>query len=323
MLLLLSVRSFSQQANAGHLRVVDTLSAEEKLNRNPVILQSELDSLVKSYNESPAQLQLPVQKPPAESKSSYESLLLTGLMAILVLLLLMVYWFYRHQQKINHIVAGSGNKKEPIKDADRNHKVKTSAQTLENKINDLNNELHILAKENEGLNSVIKEYNGIQHEYNSLKHGILKTYKVKNYPGYDKTKEEQTAMQVVLDTETSIATYAYEKFLKPMLAITDKNKNNPAKISETERQKVLDLLVSLSLLYIEYLYLRVNDLAIGGKMVKRIQGFSNGNGPDTGLLKQLNTESGNRALVMRMVLDKAGLHQLAYPVFDETNLNNS
>ena len=201
-------------------------------------------------------------------------------------------------------------------------KGKMAPQSLENKIFDLNTELHKLSKENEGLNRVIKEYNGIQHEYDSLKHGILKTYKVKNYPGYDKTKDEMLAMQGVLQTENAVVNYAYEKFLKPILTITDANKNSPAKISTAERERLLDLLVSLSLLYIEYLYLRVNDLSVGGKMVERIKGCSNGNGPDISLLKKLNTEFGSRALVLKMALNKAELHQLSYPVFDETNLNN-
>lgn len=321
-LLLLSARSYSQQIETHHLKVVDTLTAAEKVNRHTVILQSELDSLVKAYNESKEQWQLPVQKPVSESKVSFENLLLTGVVSIIALLLLMAYWFYRYKQKVNLIMAQSGFKREEIKEAERSSKLKVAEQSLESKIINLNSELHILVKENEGLTNVIKEYNGIQHEYDSLKHGILKAYKVKNYPGYDKAKKEQEAIQVVLDTEANVANYAYEKFLKPILSITDKNKNSPVKISETEQQRILDLLVSLSLLYIEYLYLRVNELAIGGKMVQRIQGFSKGNNPDASLLKNLNTTSGNRALVMRIVLDKAGIHQLVYPVFDETNLNN-
>jgi len=125
-----------------------------------------------------------------------------------------------------------------------------------------------------------------------------------------------------METENSVANYAYEKFLKPILEITDANKNNPAKVNDEDREKLLELLVSLSLLYIEYLYLRVNDLAIGGKMVERIQGLSKGNGLDPSLLKKLNTEYGSRALVLRMILDKTQLHKLSYPVFDETDLNN-
>ncbi len=252
------------------------------------------------------------------------------MIAIIVLLGFVIYLVYRHQHKINRTIAGLNEKmKRPEFNAGnglhavtKEKKAKAAPQSLENKIFDLNAELHKLSKENEGLNRVIKEYNGIQHEYDSLKHGILKTYKVKNYPGYDKTKDETLAMQGVLQTENSVANYAYEKFLKPILTITDANKNSPAKISTADRERLLDLLVSLSLLYIEYLYLRVNDLSIGGKMVERIKDCSNGNGPDISLLKKLNTEFGSRALVLKMALNKAELHQLSYPVFDETNLNN-
>ena len=113
-----------------------------------------------------------------------------------------------------------------------------------------------------------------------------------------------------------------QKFLKPIFSIVDANKNSPARISDTDRLKLLDLLISLSLLYIEYLYLRVNDLAIGGQMVDRIKGISKGAALDTSRMKKMNTEFGSRALVIKMVLEKAGIHQLAYPVFDETNLNN-
>ena len=186
----------------------------------------------------------------------------------------------------------------------------------------LQGELLKLTKENENLGRVIAEYNGIRQDYESLKHGIMTTYKVRHYPGYDKEMDDFLAFQGVFDTETSVANYAYQKFLKPILAIADKNKNNPAKVTDEERQRVLDLLVSLSFLYIEYLYLRVGDLSVGGKMVERIKGFAKGNGLDPALLKQMNTTSGNRALVLRMILDRSDLHKLTYPVFDETNLNN-
>ena len=85
----------------------------------------------------------------------------------------------------------------------------------------------------------------------------------------------------------------------------------------------MELLVSLALLYIEYLYLRVNELAVGGNMVARIKGMSNGNRLDTLLMKQLNKEHGSRALVLRIILDKMDIRDLSYPVFDETNLNLS
>jgi TolA-binding protein len=307
---------------------VDTLTAQEKINRNPVILKAELDSLIKQFNDS--QPQQVVKEPVKETTDNTNQFIMAGLFAIITLLGFVIYMFYRHQHKINRTIAGLNEKAKQTESGGGNaphvvakeKKGKSTPQSLESKINDLNAELNKLSKENEGLNRVIKEYNGIQHEYDSLKHGILKAYKVKNYPGYDKTKDEMLAMQGVLQTENSVAAYAYEKFLKPILAITNANKNSPAKINAAEQEKLLDLLVSLSLLYIEYLYLRVNDLSIGGKMVERIQGLSKGNGLDATLLKKLNTEFGSRALVIKMVLDRVELHQLSYPVFDETNLNN-
>ena len=322
LLLLLSGGLFAQQPDTQRIRIADTLTAKEKVNRNAVILKTELDSLIKGYNDS--QVQQVVKEPVKEANNSTNQYILPGLLAIIVLLGFVIYMFYRHQQKINRTIAGLKEREKSDNNlhvVSKEKKGKTSPQTLETKISDLNAELHKLSKENEGLNRLIKEYNGIQHEYDSLKHGILKAYKVKNYPDYDKSKDEAWAMQGVLETENAVATYAYEKFLKPILGIADANKNSPAKLSAIDQEKLLDLLVSMSLLYIEYLYLRVNDLSVGGKMVERIKGISKGNEPDTSLLKRLNTEFGSRALVIKMALEKAELHRLSYPVFDETNLN--
>jgi hypothetical protein len=327
LLLLLSVGLFAQQPEVKKIRIADTLTVQEMTNRDPVILKTELDSLIKKFNTS--QLQQLVNEPVKET-INMNQFILAALFAIISLLVFIIYMFYRHQQKINQTISGLNEK---VKQAEsgsgnglsvriRERKGKNTSQSLESKINDLNDELNKLSKENEGLNRVIKEYNGIQREYDLLKHGILKAYKVKNYPGYDKTKDETLAMQGVLKTENSIAAYAYEKFLKPILTIADANKNSPAKIDKADQEKLLDLLVSLSLLYIEYLYLRVTDLSIGGKMVERIESLSKRNGLDPDLLKKLNTEFGSRALVIKMALDKAEVQNLSYPVFDETNLNN-
>jgi hypothetical protein len=326
-LLVLSTGTFSQQP-ARHLRIVDTLTAQEKTNRNPVLLKSEYDSLIAAYNAS-----LPPQviKEPVKEETDYTNrYILLGLVAIILLLVLVIYMFSRHQNKINRTIAGLKEEKKSnettsaavLSGAGKEKKSKPTLQSLEVKINDLNNELNKLLQENESLNDMVKEYNGIQKEFDSLKHGILKAYKVKNYPGYNKEKDEVQAMQGVLETENFVAAYAYEKFLKPILAITDANKNSPAKINEEDKAKLMDSLISLSLLYIEYLYLRVNELSIGGKMVERIQALGKGKGVDTSLLKKLSTEFGSRALVIRMVLSKAMLDRLSYPVFDETNLNN-
>ncbi len=328
MLLFFSAGLQAQQPIVKPIRIVDTLTTQEKTGRNPVILKSELDSMIKQFNDSqPVQL---VKEPVVEAADNTNLYILASLLAIIALLSFILFIFYRHQQKINRTIAGLQEKtKQPpmessngLNPAGKEKKGKVTPQSLENKISDLNAELNKLSKENEGLNRVIKEYNGIQHEYDSLRHGMRKAYKVKNYPGYDKSKDETLAMQGVLETENAVAVFAYEKFLKPILVITDANKNSPAKLNEADREKLLDLLISLSLLYIEYLYLRVNDLSIGGKMVERIQNLSKGKGLDTSQLKKLNTEFGSRALVIKMALDKAALHKLSYPVFDETNLNN-
>ena len=324
--MLLSSGLFAQQSDTQHIRVVDTLTAKERTSRNAVILKSELDSLIMVYNTA-QQPGLQKESLHAETDDPFK-LVIAGIAAIIALLGFGIYLFFRQQQQINKAIAvfkeqakqNTADKGQLI--AGKEKKGKFSPLLLEGKINDLYAELHKLTKENENLNKVIKEYNGIQHDYDSLKHGILKSYKVKNYPGYDKSRNELIAMQSVLDTENIVANYAYEKFLKPILAITDVNKNSPARLADTDREKLLDLLVSLSLLYIEYLYLRVNDLSIGGKMVERIKGFAGGNGIDNSLLKKLNSEFGSRALVIKMALNKAGMQRLTYPVFDETNLNN-
>ena len=322
LILFLPLLSVAQQPDTGSIRVVDTLTSSERSSRNIILLRSELDSIINAHAQRATRpLDLDNQVTPVEKGEN--NLLLTGVGGILLLLLLLIFLVNRHQQKITRIISGNRSEMPPVPDStDRKIKGRSGIQAQENRITGLQAELLKLTRENEGLNRVISEYNGIRHEYESLKHGIMRTYKVKNYPGNDKKGNENLAMQGVFDTEISVANYAYEKFLKPVLAIADRNKNNPARVSDADRRKVLDLLVSLSLLYTEYLYLRVNDLSVGGKMVERIKDFAKGNGPDPSLLKKMNTESGNRALVLRMILNKSDLQHLSYPVFDETNLNN-
>ena len=258
LLLFFSTAIWAQHTDTKAIRIVDTLTAQEKTARNPVLLESELDSLAQQWNLSqPIQLREP-EKIVVDNANEY---VLIGLSAIIALLVIVIYMFSRHQKKINRTIAGLNEKiKQPevipanaLQAAAKDKKGKAIPQSLENRITDLNAELNKLSKENESLNRVITEYNGIKHEYDSLKHGILKTYKVKNYPGYDKSKDEVKAMQGVLETESMVAAYAYEKFLKPILTITDANKNSPGKINEAGHEKLLDLLISLSLLYIEYL----------------------------------------------------------------------
>ncbi len=324
--LLMYCTAQAQPAPNRHIRIVDTLTPLERSTRNPVILQAELDSLIREYNTANPVTNLqqnPVQD--AVKKETNDNANLIMLLGALItgLLLWIIYRQGRQQHALKKLLPAASNKSGIINSKEQNIKGKNGQVSVETKISDLNAEIHKLSRENEGLSRVIKEYNGIQHEYESLRHGMLKAYKVRNYPGNTDAVEEHDAMQTVLDTENAVARYAYEKFLQPVLKIMDDHKNSPAKITAAESEKLLDLLVSLSLLYIEYLYLRVNELAIGGKMVERIRGFANGKGPDPASLKKLDTEFGSRALVLRLALDKFRLKQLSYPVFDETNLNHS
>lgn len=328
LLFLILSSSMYAQKDSSALRIVDTLTVQERENRNPIILKSELDSLIKlSSIILPQQAALKPEPMEADSGRQY---ILPGLITILLLLVLVIYLLTYQQNKIRRAltVLIERAKKQGVQ-ADnqsqllaKDKKGKLTHQALESRIEDLNVELLKLSKENEGLNRVVKEYNGIQHEYDTLRYGIQKAYKIKKYPGYDNAKGELAAIKAVFDTEDAVVAFAYEKFLKPILAIADSNKNNPAKLSEEDNEKLLDLVVSLSLLYIEYLYLRVGDLAIGGRIVERINGFTKGKLPDVSLLKKMNTEFGSRALVVKIALNKAELHHLSYPVFDETNLNN-
>ena len=104
--------------------------------------------------------------------------------------------------------------------------------------------------------------------------------------------------------------------------IADTHKNDPARIPAEAQQQMIDNLVSLGLFYSEYLYLRVPELSVGGKIIERI-GSIRQQQADLSSLKELNTEHGSRALVLRIALERMVITRLNYPVFDETNLNLS
>ncbi|MFN8289945.1 MAG: hypothetical protein U0U70_06800 [Chitinophagaceae bacterium] len=305
------------------LRIADTLTPKEKAERNPVILRSELDSLIKAY--TPVQLPAEVQKPEPASKESYGGMILGGLALLVLIAVSGMIVLYRQRNELRRIADSVGAKNLSPGEL-KNGKTKTGKKnpppvTAQEQLEELFEAVNRLEKENASLNGVIKEYNGIRHDYDSLRQGVMQAYKVKNYPGYEKTKEESSTIRTVLDTEKAVADHAYTRFLKPILTITDANKNNPSKMSKEDKQKIADLLVSLSLFYIEYLYLRVGELAVGGTIVERIRNFSKGVVAEKGTLKTLNKEAGSRALVIRMALDGASINHLSYPVFDETNLN--
>lgn len=301
------------------VRVVDSLTTPELSGRNPVILRSELDSLFQVYH--PASIQTVPQQAiqPVEIQwPLYASI--SGAIALLLIALLL-YLLFRNQQKFNRTVYML-------------HKQIKHLEALVSSVDNAGNQVTVASmkgkatggaqeKKVQYLTTQLEQVRKEVQEYELLKQQMMQIYKIRNYPGFTKEKTEAEILKEMLETERSVVLYAYEHFLKPVIAIADANKNNPAKISAGERERMLDLLISLSLLYSEYLYLRVGDLSIGGKMVERIAAFRSGNGIDLTLLKELNTEHGSRALALRMALDKMGIQKLSYPVFDETNLNLS
>jgi hypothetical protein len=302
------------------------LTALEKNTRFPVITKAEMDSLGLAYTiNHPLEKPAPIKEIVAELPVYW----IAGLIAAVLLVFFLLYQLFSQQRKslesmealhrqINNLELAAFSTPAAT-GTDRPLKNKLPVKALDNK----NADLERLQKEVQSQEVLLKEYRFIKQEYEAIKQQMTDVYKVRNYPGYDKTKSEQEVLEALLQTEKSVAHYAYEHFLKPVIAIADANKNNPAKINKEDMEKVVELLLSLSLLYSEYLYLRVNELSIGGRIVERIAALRNGNLIDTTLLKELNTEHGSRALVLRMVLNKKGVKSLSYPVFDETDLNLS
>ncbi len=318
-IMILSPTAFSQERADSQLRVVDSLKAKERGTRNPIILRSELDSLKNVYYPSAevpvtppkaAELELPLYVPIAFSA------LALGLLAALFLL-------WKNQQANQRSIR---RLKDTITKEFRELELESSQPVTKKLANAGEKKGHsngrLAALEGEKLKWETA-YQQVVTELDALKQQIMQVYKVRNYPGYSREKSEAEILASFLATERSISVYAYESFLKPLHALADQNKNNPARISREDQERILELLVSLGLFFAEYLYLRVNELAIGGKMVQRIGNVEKGNDLDQGLLKELNTEHGSRALTLRVALDKMGLRNLSYPVFDETNLNQS
>jgi len=320
-----------QTPDRRQLRIVDTLTKQEQTTRVPILLRSELDSLI---NEHMASLpKEPVQEPVKDELSTpaYLPYALGGLGVLLLFLIVLFIQghrksqrtVYRLQKQIDHLDKSLAAVEKPAAPKATGNRVKTSPQALEKEINQLTDELEKKGKEIQALEMVMTEYRHIKQEYESVKQQVMDVYKVRNYPGYAKEKSETEIIKGLLATERSVAYYAYEHFLKPVLVIADANKNNPARINDADREKMIELLLSLALLYSEYLYLRIQDLAVGGQIVQRIASFQKNNGVDLSRLKELNMEHGSRALALRLALEKLGIQQLSYPVFDETNLNLS
>ncbi len=329
--MIFSLFVLSAHAQDKGIRIADTLTAHEKASRNTVLLKSELDSLIRLYHVS--EPRTVAQEPVIRTDNNIPEYLLWTIIALLTGVALLIYLLYRHQQKFNETIFLLNRQVQNLELATYSinnndmsiikSKGKPSVPVLEKKVQSLTTQLEKSLKDKEELQRLLEEYTNSKVDFESVKQQMMEVYKIRNYPGFNKEKSETDIVKSLLDTERSVASYAYEHFLKPVLALADAHKNNPAKINPEEREEMLNLLISLSLLYSEYLYLRIGDLSVGGKMVERLGSLKNGNHIDTGLLKELNIEHGSRALVLRMVLDKMDIQNLSYPVFDETNLNLS
>lgn len=320
-----------QTPDRRQLRIVDTLTKQEQTTRVPILLRSELDSLINEHMASLPKEPVQEQVKDELSTPAYLPYALGGLGVLLLFLIVLFIQghrksqrtVYRLQKQIDHLDKSLAAVEKPATPKTTGNRVKVSPQALEKEINQLTDELEKKGKEIQALEMVMTEYRHIKQEYESVKQQLMDVYKVRNYPGYAKEKSETEIIKGLLATERSVAYYAYEHFLKPVLVIADANKNNPARINDADREKMIELLLSLALLYSEYLYLRIQDLAVGGQIVQRIASFQKNNGVDFSRLKELNMEHGSRALALRLALEKLGIQQLSYPVFDETNLNLS
>lgn len=326
---LFALFSFSahSQNEIKNIRIADSLTSQERKLRNPIILRSELDSLIQLHEASI--VKQPVQEPVLQEKESSNPWpLVVGVFTLLATGLL-IYLFYQQRRKfasaseelIRRLRYLEMNANLPAngKIPERDTKLLSDMQT---KTRDLNSRLEKLKSENESLSAVIKEYNRTQKEYETLIKAISKTFKVKKYPGVSEDMSDIETLTNIFETERNFSAHVYEQFLKPITAIVDSNKNNPTGISKEQQENLLELLISLSLLYIEYLYLRVNELSVGGNMVRRMEDITSGLKLNPDLLKKLNTQNGSRALVLRLALEKINLNHLSYPVYEETNLNH-
>lgn len=311
---------FAQQqpSEKNRLRIVDTLTSNEKTTRVPILLRSELDSIIAAQPVNVQENKEPVVKEETILGLSTPAIA-TAAILLFAIVLFLVLLLKRQKKIIRSSIAVRQELKElsqKIGNAEASsgpEKYAKQRAALEKKIEELTGEIERLRSSNKTA----------LEDYQAIKEAIAAVYKIRNYPGYEKKKEEGQLVRELISTERSVAVYAFEKFLRPLIAVADANKNNPARMSKEDSDKLFDLLISLSLFYIEYLYLRIDELSVGGNIVERIGSHARGNGIDPDLLKKLNTDHGSRALAIRIALDKKGVGRLSYPVFDETNLNNA
>ncbi|HYM93691.1 MAG TPA: hypothetical protein VET23_06105, partial [Chitinophagaceae bacterium] len=97
---------------------------------------------------------------------------------------------------------------------------------MQTKTKDLNAKLEKIKAENDKLNVLLKEYSRAQGEYDTLIKSISRTFKIKKYPGASAGKTDIESLFELFETERSFTAHVYENYLKPVIAITDTNKNS-------------------------------------------------------------------------------------------------
>jgi hypothetical protein len=327
------------QTDSTRIRIADTLSAEQKKSHNRVLLRSELDSLLKLYSK-PVEPQQQIEPTNTVTETPINTATWPVLIGLGITLLLLVYGIYRtskHTQRITNTLerqklhieqlllqqqnspagAAAPVKPEPVKGGTQ----KSKLASLETKILEQTRALEKLTAENEQLMDDVKDMAGFKTMYQEVVEGITKTFKVKHYSPNGEGKSEHELLMQWLDTERAFTTNVYEKYVKPVHTILDANKKDPAHTPADEKNRLAELLVSVSLLYMEYLYLRVAELSIGGKIVDRINLIKKASAINASTLKQLDVEHGSKALVLHLALREKNIGPLSYPVLDETNLN--
>lgn len=312
------------------ISVVDTLNAEQRQSHNRAILKSELDSII-NLNAKP----LPVDTNSKVQADSRDTIMIVLLSLASLIILLLVILGIRDRNKNLSVIAAlakhqklleeqmklfNTNKAETKKEAEKSGP-KLKVSELEAKIQTLTKEVGRLSQENAQLADIKEEQELLQEIHEELKQHIQKTFKIRHYPRNGEELKDDELLFDSLETERLFSSNVFEKYLKPVNAILDANKKDPANTPETERTKLIELLVSLALLYIEYLYLRVSELSIGGKISERINTIKRAGSINESLLKPLDVEHGSKALVLYLALKEKNIGHLSYPVFDETNLN--
>src|SRR5574338_806847 len=96
-LLALFTSSSYAQTETKNIRIVDTLTPQEKKSRNPIILKSELDSLIKLHEAG--MVKPPVQEPVKEEKNNSNTWLLVIVAITLVAAGLLVGLFFQQRKK--------------------------------------------------------------------------------------------------------------------------------------------------------------------------------------------------------------------------------